>query len=145
MKVNKNFAMGAALLLGSFFAGNIAAAAPSAADYEKAAAVYKINESVERVIEGDRVRFVDHNPTRYSKRTLGGHVVEGWVKDGVVYTKVNDNEPRSYKINESVERIIEGDRVRFIDHNPAKYSKRTLGGHAVESWIEDGVVYQKNK
>lgn len=87
MKVNKNFAMGAVLLLGSFFAGNIAAAAPSAADYEKTAAVYKINESVERVIEGDRVHFIDHNPTKYSKRMLGGHVAESWIEDGVVYQK----------------------------------------------------------
>ena len=38
---------------------------------------------------GPQYTVIDHNPTSYNKQVLGGHTVEGWTENGVVYTAVD--------------------------------------------------------
>jgi hypothetical protein len=91
---------------------------------------------------------IDHNPTRYSKQVVGGHTVEGWTKDDVVYTAVDGTVTNAYQVNADLETIITGSvssdngpEYRVIDHNPTRYSKRVVGSHTVESWIKGDIVY----
>ncbi|BBB89603.1 MAG TPA: hypothetical protein PKA28_14365 [Methylomusa anaerophila] len=99
---------------------------------------------------GPRYKVIDHNPTLYNKQVVGGHTVEGWTKDKVAYTKVDGNVTKAYRINKDLETIKvgrqggkSGPRYEVIDHNPTLYNKQVVGGHSVEGWIKDGVVYTK--
>lgn len=54
---------------------------------------YHINTDLETVISGSKnsrqYTVFDHNPTNYSKKVIGNHTVEGWIKNGVVNTNVD--------------------------------------------------------
>ncbi|WP_312198594.1 hypothetical protein [Anaerospora hongkongensis] len=116
---------------------------------------YRINADLETVItnqgnsdSGPQYTVIDHNPNLYSKRVLGGHTVESWAKDDIVYTAVDGTVTKSYRINADLETVItnqgnsdSGPQYTVIDHNPNLYSKRVVGGHIVESWIKDDIVY----
>lgn len=116
---------------------------------------YRMNADLETVITGSvssdngpEYSVIDHNPTRYSKQVVGGHTVEGWTKDDVVYTAVDGTVTNAYQVNADLETIITGSvssdngpEYRVIDHNPTRYSKRVVGSHTVESWIKGDIVY----
>jgi hypothetical protein len=109
---------------------------------------YLINKDLETMISGSKnsqqYTVIDHNPTNYSKKTVGNHTVESWVKDGVVSTRVDGVVTNSYHINKDLETMISGSKnsrqYTVIDHNPTNYSKKIIGSHTVEGWIENGVV-----
>lgn len=55
---------------------------------------YHINSDLETKMissgkEGSRYTVIDHNPDNYTKRVVGGHTVEGWIKNDVVHTVVD--------------------------------------------------------
>lgn len=116
---------------------------------------YQVNADLETVItspissdSGPQYIVIDHNPLRYNKQVAGGHMVEGWIKDNVVYTAVDGTVTKTYQVNADTETVITGSvssdngpEYRVIDHNPTRYSKRVVGDHTVESWIEGDSVY----
>lgn len=55
---------------------------------------YHINADLEAVMinnsnNGSQYAVIDHNPTNYNKRIVGGHAVESWSKNDVVHTVVD--------------------------------------------------------
>lgn len=115
---------------------------------------YSINKDIETVMvnqnskNGPQFVVTDHNPTRYNKQVVDGHVIEGWSKDGIVYTAVDGVKTKEYRINKDLETVIvrqggskNGTQYAVIDHNPTRYSKQVVGGHVIEGWIKDSVVY----
>jgi len=112
---------------------------------------YRVNADLETVMTGysdgaPQYTMIDHNPTLYSKRIVGGHTVEGWTKDDIVYTAVDGTVTKAYRINADLETVMTGysdgaPQYTVIDHNPTLYSKRVVGGHTVESWTKDDIVY----
>lgn len=100
--------------------------------------------------DGIVYKVIDHNPSRYSKKEIGGHVVESWIENGVAYSKVDGTVTKAYKINGDLENVrvrpINSNRIleyQVVDKNPTSYQKVTTGGRVIESWIEDGVAYSK--
>jgi hypothetical protein len=112
---------------------------------------YTINKDLETIISGSKnsrsYTVIDHNPTHYNKKAVGNHTVESWANDSVVSTKVDGVITNSYTINKDLEAIASGSsnsrQYTVIDHNPTHYSKKIIGGHTVEGWIEDDVVHTK--
>ncbi|MCC5467865.1 hypothetical protein [Pelosinus baikalensis] len=109
---------------------------------------YPINGDLETIVSGSKnsrqYTVIDHNPTHYTKKAVGNHTVESWAKDGVVSTRVDGVATKFYRINKDLETIESGSKnsrqYTVIDHNPTHYSKKILGGHTVEGWMENGVV-----
>ncbi|GMB01531.1 hypothetical protein [Pelosinus sp. IPA-1] len=60
---------------------------------------YRINEDFETIGSGSKnsqqYSVIDHNPTHYSKKAIGGHTVEGWMANNVVNTRI-DGVPSKY-------------------------------------------------
>lgn len=60
---------------------------------------YRINEDLETIGSGSKnsqqYSVIDHNPTHYSKKAIGGHTVEGWMANDVVNTRI-DGVPSKY-------------------------------------------------
>lgn len=126
---------------------------------------YKINADLKTVLvrpssgeNGPKYEVIDRNPTRYSKvvhdlelynkKVANSHTLESWTKNGVVYTAVNGVVTKAYQINGDLETVPvrtgngeNSPEYAVIDHNPNFYSKQAVGGHTVESWLKDGVVY----
>lgn len=54
---------------------------------------YRINEDLETIVSGSQnnrqYTVIDHNPTNYNKKIIGGHTVEGWMEKGIVKTKID--------------------------------------------------------
>jgi hypothetical protein len=109
---------------------------------------YPINGDLETITSGSQksrqYTVIDHNPTEYNKKAVGKHTVESWAKNDVVTTKVDGVVTNAYRINGDLETITSGSQksrqYTVIDHNPTEYSKKIIGGHTVEGWMENGVV-----
>ena len=107
-----------------------------------------IKPGIETIVSGSQnsrqYTMIDHNPTLYNKQVVGGRTMESWVKNDVVNTRINGVTTKSYRINGDLETIVSGSensrQYTVIDHNPTHYSKKILGGHTVEGWMENGVV-----
>lgn len=116
---------------------------------------YRINKDLETVMvrqgsgkNGSQYSVIDHNPTGYNKKVVGGHTIEGWIKDGVAYTAIDGVTTKTYRINKDLETVMvrqgsgkNGPQYVVIDHNPTRYSKQVVGGHTIEGWIKDDIVY----
>lgn len=109
---------------------------------------YSINKDLETIVSGSensrQYTVIDHNPTHYSKKAVGNHIIESWTKDGVVNTRTDGITTKSYRINKDLKTIVSGSKnsrqYTEIDHNPTHYSKKLIGGHTVEGWMENGIV-----
>lgn len=109
---------------------------------------YLINKDLETVVSGSKnsrqYTIIDHNPTNYSKRAVSNHAVESWTKDDAVNTRIDGVVTNTYHINKDLEMVISGSKnsrqYTVIDHNPTSYSKKVIGNHTVEGWIENGIV-----
>ncbi len=107
-----------------------------------------IKPGIETIVSGSQnsrqYTMIDHNPTHYNKKFVGNHIVESWAKDNAVSTRVDGVVTNSYRINKDLETIESGSKnsrqYTVIDHNPSHYSKKIIGGHTVEGWMENGVV-----
>jgi len=108
-----------------------------------------ITPGIERVAvsSGRNIQYniIDHNPTIYNKQVVGGHTVEGWVKNNVVNAAVDGVITSSYQINSNLETVKTnnskgGSQYTVIDHNPANYDKQIVAGHTVEGWVKNDVV-----
>ncbi|HWR08311.1 hypothetical protein [Sporomusa sp.] len=116
---------------------------------------YRINGDIQTVNvkqgsskNGPQYAKIDRNPTGYNKQVVDGQTIEGWIKDGVAYTAINGVTTKAYRINKDLETVIvrqgsgkNGPQYVVIDHNPTGYNKQVVGGHTIEGWIKDGVVY----
>ncbi|WP_425059897.1 hypothetical protein SCACP_05240 [Sporomusa carbonis] len=116
---------------------------------------YRINKDLETVMvrqgstkNGPQYAVIDRNPTGYNKQVVDGHAIEGWIKDGVAYTAIDGVTTKAYRINKDLETVMvrqgstkNGPQYVVIDHNPTGYNKQVVGGHTIEGWIKDGVVY----
>ena len=114
----------------------------------------KIKSDIETVMvrqgstkNGPQYVVIDRNPNGYNKQVVGGHTIEGWIKDDVVYTAVDGATTKAYRINKDFETVVvrqgskNGPQYTVIDHNPTRYSKQVVGGHTIEGWIKDDVVH----
>lgn len=119
------------------------------------AKAYRINKDLETVLvrqsgskNGPQYAVIDRNPTGYNKQVADGRIIESWIKDGVAYTAINGVTTKAYRINKDLETVMvrqgsskNGPQYAVIDHNPTGYNKQVVGGHTIEGWIKDGVVY----
>ncbi|AIF53302.1 hypothetical protein [Pelosinus sp. UFO1] len=109
---------------------------------------YPINGDLKTITSGSKnsqqYTVIDHNPTHYNKKAAGKHTVESLAKNDIVTTKVDGVVTNAYRINADLETIVSGSKnsgqYTVIDYNPSHYSKKTIGGHTVEGWMENSVV-----
>lgn len=116
---------------------------------------HRINKDIETVKlrdgsskNGPLYAVIDRNPTGYTKKVVAGRVTESWLKDGVAYTAIDGVTSKAYKINKDLEMVKvregskkNGPQYAVIDHNPTGYTKQVVGGHTIESWVKDDVIY----
>ncbi|HWR43468.1 hypothetical protein [Sporomusa sp.] len=116
---------------------------------------YRINKDLETILvrqgsskNGPQYAVIDRNPTGYNKQVVDGRTIESWIKDGVAYTAIDGVTTKAYRINKDLETVLvrdgstkNGPQYAVIDRNPTGYNKQVVGGHTIEGWIKDGVVY----
>ena len=122
---------------------------------------YKVNGDLEKKANVNmgsstnnvEVTTVDHNPLDYQTESVGSHRIESWIQDGTVYTKVDGQTVKAYKINGDLETSANANmgssmsnvEVDTIDHNPTDYTETKLAGHTAEGWLQDNTVYSQQK
>ncbi|HWR42442.1 hypothetical protein [Sporomusa sp.] len=116
---------------------------------------YRINKDLQTVMvspgstkNGPQYVTIDRNPTGYNKQVVGGQTIESWIKDGVAYTAVDGVTAKAYRINKDLQTVVvrpgstkNGPEYVVIDRNHTGYNKQVIGGHTIEGWIKDDVVY----
>ena len=119
------------------------------------AKITQINAGLETVAinmgseSGPLYEVIDRNPKLYTKKVIGGHIVEGWNENNSVYTAIDGKVAKITQINADLETVVtnqgseSGPLYTVLDHNPTLYNKRIIGGHTVEGWTEDGKIYTK--